>query len=204
MILYGHPISQHVRRVIMLCKESDIPCDFKLVKLEEGEHMTPEFKKLNPNSMVPTIDDDGFILWESNTIMRYLCEKHKKTAGDFYPSAIQERANVDKWLDWVHTRLNPPVHTIGLNMLVLRDKADKELIATNKKTWIDEVLPVIETSLSYTNFLANNKLSIADLAAASVFGMAEMCQIDISKFPATTEWFNRIKSRNSFKETAFN
>ena len=105
MKLYGNPWSNAARRVQMLCEELAIPYSYETVDLMNGKQYTPEFQKLNPNSKVPVIDDDGFVLWESHAIMRYLADKHQARA--WYPSDAKARTQVEQWLDWNQTRLGP-------------------------------------------------------------------------------------------------
>ena len=69
--------------------------------MEHGVVKTPDYLKMNPNSLVPTIDDDGFVLWESHAIVRYLAAKHG--AGTLWPADLKQRADSDRWMDWAHT-----------------------------------------------------------------------------------------------------
>ena len=69
--------------------------------MEHGVVKTPQYVKMNPNSLVPTIDDDGFVLWESHAIVRYLAAKHG--AGTLWPADLKQRADSDRWMDWAYT-----------------------------------------------------------------------------------------------------
>src|SRR5690349_3867301 len=95
MRLYYSPFSPNARRALMTATHLGVPVERLLVDLRKGEQKRPEYLKLNPNGKVPTLDDDGFVLWESRSIMMYLCDK---TPGQtLYPSELRARADVNRW-----------------------------------------------------------------------------------------------------------
>src|SRR5262249_61213020 len=81
----------------------------------------PFYKKMNPNSRVPTIDDGGFVLWESNAIVRYLAAKHG--AGSLWPNDLRERADSDRWMDWSTVHVGPAINPVFWGLI--RTPADK-------------------------------------------------------------------------------
>lgn len=199
MKLYGHPFSGNVRRVQMFCEECSIPYTYQTVDLMNGEQYSPAYLAINPNGKVPAIDDDGYVLWESQTILRYLADKHKKS--QWYPTDLKERAEVDKWLDWNHTRLGPEVGKIAFNMLILKDKGDQAKIKDGKK-WLEKILPVMDNHLKRQPYLCGNQITIADLAAVTNLAYLEMCQYDLSPYSAVAKWYESMKKRPSFAKTA--
>jgi glutathione S-transferase len=106
MELYGMPLSQPTRSVMLLCAENNIPYNLTLVDARKFDTKKPEFLKLFPVGYAPAINDEGFLLTESAAVMQYLCEKHQLTS--WYPfegtdgQAIQARAKVNFWLHWHH------------------------------------------------------------------------------------------------------
>src|SRR4029453_3083636 len=82
---------------------------------------TPQYRKLNPNAMIPTIVDDGFVLWESNAIVRYLSEKH--ATGTLWPEDRRVRAEADKWMDWQQTTFWPALRPLFMGLI--RTPAEK-------------------------------------------------------------------------------
>lgn len=199
MKLYGHPFSNNVRRVQMLCEECGIPYRYETIDLMQGEQYSPAFLALNPNGAVPVIDDDGFVLWESQAIMRYLADKHE--ASTWYPTELKARARVDAWLDWNHTRLGPETGKIAFNTLFLGDKGDKQKIEEGK-TMLEKVLPVLESALGAQSYIGGNQPTLADLAAVPNFAFLEMCRYDFGHYPAINAWYGAMKRRNSFAATA--
>jgi len=199
MKLYGHSWSNAARRVQMLCEELGIPYTYETVDLMGGKQYTPEFQKLNPNSKVPAIDDDGFMLWESQAIMRYLADKHKAHA--WYPTDPKARARVEQWLDWNQTRLGTEAGKIMFNTHFAGDKRNDQAIEDAKK-WLEKIFPVMDAELKNRSYLSGDQPTLADLAAASNLAYLEMCQYDLKPYSAITRWYDAMKKRPSFAKTA--
>lgn len=201
MKLYGHPYSAAARRVQVLCEECAIPYTYQTVDLMKGEQYTPAYLALNPNAKVPVIDDDGFVLWESQAIMRYLCDKHK--AQTWYPAEPKARAQTESWLDWNQTRLGPEASKIMFNTHFAGDKGNPQAIE-DAKTWLAKILPMMDGELSKRKYLCGDQPTLADLAAATNIAYLEACKYDLSAYPAVTKWYGTIKNRPSFAKTAPN
>jgi len=199
MKLYGHPWSNAARRAQMLCEECGIPYTYQVVELMKGEQYTPPFVALNPNSKVPVMDDDGFRLWESQAIMRYLADKHK--AHTWYPTEPKARAQVEQWLDWNQTRLGPEAGKIMFNTHFAGDKRNDQAIEGAKK-WLEKILPVLDAELTKHAYLCGDQPTLPDLAAATNVAYLEMCEYDLKPYPAVTRWYDAMKKRPSFAKTA--
>ena len=97
--IWGRTNSVNVKKALWAAEELGLQYERINAGLEHGVNKTPEYLAMNPTGLVPTIDDDGFKLWESHTIVRYLAAKH----GRLYPAALQARADAERWMDWTHT-----------------------------------------------------------------------------------------------------
>jgi len=199
MKLYGHPFSSHARRVQMFCEELGVPYDYQVVDLFNKKQHAAEFLAMNPNGKVPVIDDDGFVLWESHAILRYLADKHG--AHSWYPVDIKARSQVERWLDWNHTRLGPEVGKIAFNTLVLREKGNAQAIEDGKK-WLLIILPVLDGELGKRRYVCGNDITIADLATVTSLAYLEKCQYSLADYPAIAKWYEAMKQRPSFAATA--
>ncbi|MGZ8260935.1 MAG: glutathione S-transferase family protein [Caldimonas sp.] len=102
MRLYYHPASTTSRTVMLFAAESGIPLDMKVVDLFTGEHTKPEFETINPNHLVPVLEDGDFRLTESSAILKYLADK---AGSPLYPKDLQARARVNERMDWINTQL---------------------------------------------------------------------------------------------------
>jgi glutathione S-transferase len=199
MKLYGHPWSNAARRVQILCEECGIPYTYQTVDLMKGEQYQPEYLVINPNSKVPVMDDDGFVLWESQAIMRYLADKHK--AHSWYPTEPKTRARVEQWLDWNQTRLGQEAGKVMFNTHFAGDKRNDQAIEDAKK-WLEKILPVLDGELAQHSYLGGEQPNLADIAVATNLSYLEMCQYDLNPYPAVTRWYERMKQRPSFAKTA--
>ena len=96
--IWGRRNSINVQKVLWCCGELGLPFDRVDAGLQFGVNNTPEYKALNPNGLVPTIDDDGYVRWESHAIVRYLARKHG--TGTLLPQDARAAADADRWMEW--------------------------------------------------------------------------------------------------------
>ncbi len=199
MKIHGNSWSNAARRVQMLCEELKIPYRYETVDLMNGVQYEPAFLKLNPNSKVPVIEDDGFVLWESQAIMRYLADKHKAAA--WYPTDPKARAVVEQWLDWNQTRFSPEAGKIMFNTHFAGERRSDQAIEDARK-WLLKILPVMDGALARQPYLCGDHITIADLAVVTSLAYLEMCRYDLGPYPAIRRWYDGIKARPSFGKTA--
>src|ERR1700722_850196 len=123
--IWGRHTSINVQKVFWCCDELDVAFDQKEVGGEFGGLDTPQYLDMNPNGRIPTIEDDGFVLWEANTIVRYLCAKHG--LGRLYPSELAARIDAERWMDWQICHILPGMVTMFFGLIRTpeesRDKA---------------------------------------------------------------------------------
>ena len=103
--VWGRATSSNVQKVMWLVGELELPHERVDVGGAFGGNDTPEFLAMNPNGLVPTVEDAGVVLWESHAIVRYLALKHAK--GTICPDDLGARAMADRWMDWLVTTVNP-------------------------------------------------------------------------------------------------
>ena len=99
--IWGRVNSVNVKKALWAAEELGLKYERINAGMEHGVNKTPEYLRMNPTGLVPTIDDDGFTLWESHSIVRYLAAKHG--AGTLWPTDVKARADVDRWMDWTHS-----------------------------------------------------------------------------------------------------
>jgi glutathione S-transferase len=180
-----------------LLEIAGIPNRKEIVDLDAGAHMSAGFLVINPNHQVPVLDDDGFVLTESNAILRYLCGKHSLT--DWYPPETETRAQVDTWLDWNQCRLAQPVIDVVVNSLFLGENGDADAIERGKAALV-ETGAILATHLRKTPYLAGSKPTIADLSVASnitQLGLADA----IPDHEEIRDWYARVCEIEGFRKT---
>ena len=204
--IYGFPLSQPVRSVLLLCQAADIKYDFVLVDALKGQNLKPEFKAIHPAGLLPAIEEDGLgVLGECSAIMVYLAETRKLT--EWYPLDPARRARVNFWMSWNHS--NTRVCTSGVlrnKMFPPRGGAGDELIATAQKI-LKGSLAFMEIQLQRTKYLVDgDKPTIADLVilteldqnSTEGFGF-----VDLSPYPAVTRWMKQVASDVPTYQTVF-
>lgn len=187
--LYGSAKSRGLRTLWML-GELGIPYEHKDYLPRSPETKTPEFVALNPNSRVPVIDDDGFVLSESMAINLYLAKKHKSA---LYPADPKSEALAWQWSLWETDRLDRQIVNYQNHTSSLPAAERKADIA--EAAW-KEVVPafdVLETALKKSAWLAGPAFSVADLNVASALFRA--LSIDLGKWPHIKAWLERCWER---------
>ena len=187
--LYGS-VNSRAMRCIWMLNELGVSYDHKDWLPRAPETKTPEFRALNANSRVPTIDDDGFILSESMAINIYLAKKHQ---SPLYPADAKQEALVLQWSFWETDRLDRQVVDYQRHSSQLPAAERKPEIA--KAAWDEcaQSFDVLEAALKKNEWLAGPSFSVGDLNVAGALfrGLA----LDLSKWPKTQAWLKRCWDR---------
>ncbi|KAJ8905841.1 hypothetical protein NDN08_002346 [Rhodosorus marinus] len=192
MIVYGSPLSQPTRAVRILLASNNIDYEFRKVNLREVENKSEWFLKLNPNGLVPVIDDDGFILSEAAAIMAYVCESRNLHA--IYPPDTRKRALVNQWLHWAHSNSRLGTRVVLSEKLLNRKARPGEMES------FAGALHVLDDHLSARNYLVD-ELSIADLFVCVDLDQTHIANIyDFSEFPNVLGWLSRLAALNGYDE----
>jgi glutathione S-transferase len=170
------------------------------VDLRKGEQKNPEYLKLKPNGKVPTLDDDGYLLWESRAIMMYLADQAPDQT--LYPREPRARADVHHWLFWDAVHFSPAVQLVSyerfLKGLLGLGAPDPKEVERGEKL-LAPLLPVLDSHLARREWLCDNALTLADLSLATPLVTAERAQIALP--PNVTAWFARVQTLEAWKAT---
>ena len=196
--ILGRANSANVQKVTWACGEMGLPFDREDVGGAFGRTKDPEYLEMNPNSRVPTIIDDGFVLWESNAIVRYLAGLHGR--GTLAPTDPKVYADADRWMDWQQTTVLPLMTPIFWG-LVRTPEAERNHAVINQA--IEDMIPVaaiLEKRLEGRDYLTGGSLTIADIPVAiQIYRYVSLVQ-DRPKTPKMDAWYARIADRPAFKE----
>lgn len=198
--LWGRNNSVNVQKAIWCLEELKLPYERVDAGMQYGVVNTPEFRSMNPNGLVPVIDDGGTVLWESNAIVRYLAAKYGK--GTLWPEDPVARAHSDKWMDWCATTYWPPMRTIfwGLIRTPPEKRNLEEIEAARKKS--AEVLTVLDAALSRSDYIAGSALTMGDIPLGCIswrwFGVKDM---ERPARPNVEAWFKRLSQREAFRKS---
>lgn len=198
LTIYGRDSSINVRKVLWACAELGI--DYRREDWGIGFRSTrePSFLAMNPNAMVPVIEDDGFVLWESNSILRYLAAQY----GDdtFYPAAPRERAGVDQWIDWQAADLNR-AWSYAFMALVRKSEAhgDARQLAASIEGWTG-FMRVLEQQLDKTGaFVAGAGFTLADIPIGLSVNRWFGTPFSHAELPAVAAYYDRLAARPGFR-----
>jgi glutathione S-transferase len=162
--IWGRISSINVRKVVLTAQMLHVPFERVDAGAGFGVVRTPEYLARNPNALVPTLEDDGFVLWESNVIVRYLCAKH--SPGDLYPTALRERFDAERWMDWQQTTLNGAGREAFIQLFrTPEDQRSEQRIAASVAA-TEPLLAMLDAHLARQPFLAGERLTMADIPIA--------------------------------------
>lgn len=198
--LWGRANSSNVMKVIWLLEELGLPYERVDVGGPFGGTATPEYRAMNPLGLVPSLEEDGgFHLFESNAILRYLCNAHAP-ATPLYPTAPRPRATVEAWMDFQQTALNRPMSTVFQGLIRTppekRDNAAiSEATAEAAKIW-----GILDQRLASQPYLAGDSFTLADIP----FGVHAHRWINMTipgrpEAPALAAWYQQLVGRSAYK-----
>ncbi|MGH6896775.1 MAG: glutathione S-transferase family protein [Geminicoccaceae bacterium] len=163
-----------------------------------GRADTPAYLAMNPNGKTPTINDRGFILWESNAIVRYLCGCYG--AGSLMPDTAQGRATADQWMEWHKTTVYPDY--INLFWAIVRTEPalrDSGTIASLSKS-LGASLKILDGHLGQQPYVAGDPLTMADIPLGSAIHRYFHLDIARPELPNVTAWHQRLCDRSAYRE----
>jgi glutathione S-transferase len=204
LIIWGRANSSNVQKVLWACGELNL--EFQRIDIGGpfGGTSDPAYRSKNPNGRVPTIEDDGFVLWESNAILRYLA------AGDPQHRLLPEnldrraRANIDRWMDWQLVSLGLTLRNL---FLLLSGRAGASASPSQITAATDETVEmfrILEDYLSTQPYVGGNQFTLADIPVGiSTHRWLEL-SIDRPPMPALRSWYDRISARAAFQSVRAN
>jgi len=168
MTLWGRKSSINVQKVLWVLAELDLRegADFKQIDagLHFGINKTPEYLKLNPNGLVPTLEDGSLVLWESNTIMRYLAKKFSSTGA--FPYDLASQASSDKWMDWQISTLWPSLRVPFLGLTRVPEEERDYSAIKNAFQESNRLLGIFDGVLANQAFCSCSKFNLGDINIA--------------------------------------
>ncbi len=161
--IWGRLNSLNVQKAMFCVLETGVAYTRTDAGMEHGVVSSDEYKAMNPNSVVPTIQDDDFVLWESNVIVRYLAAKH--AAGVLWPLDPRQRADSDRWMDWQQTTFNPPLTTAFWERVRTPGKTPAAQLEQASQR-LEKSIDILEAALAQREWLGGASFNMADCAMA--------------------------------------
>ena len=195
--IMGRASSINVRKVLWACAEMEIPFEREDWGTGFKSTRTPEFLALNPNAMVPVIQDGDFILWESNSILRYLAARYN--ASSLYPHEARARARVDQWIDWQASDLNKSWSYAFMSLVRHSpEHQDSLALATACNEWSRHI-EILNRQLASTGaYVAGNEFSLADIPIGLSVNRWFETPLAHPDFPAVSDYYERLSHRPGY------
>jgi glutathione S-transferase len=198
LTIWGRANSVNVQKVLWCLAELDIAYERIDAGMAFGKNDRPEYLAMNPNGRVPTLVDGDYVLWESNSIMRYLNLAFGR-GSPIYPASPQARAAVDRWLDWTLSTLQPVDRPVFW-ALVRTPVEKRDMVAIQKDVDAEAVVwRIPEALFASRRFIEGDQFTIADIAIGAFarrwFGVEGVSK---PKLPNLERWYAQISERPGF------
>ncbi len=197
--VWGRKTSINVQKVMWAVAELGLPHERIDAGGAFGKVDTPEFAKLNPNRLVPVIDDGGFSLWESASIVRYLGQRYG--SGTLAPLDTLDVARADQWMEWASTSLYGDIISTVFWQLIRTPAAERknEAVAASIKR-AGERLAILDAQLAGRSYILGEALTVADIPAGALMYRYFTLQIDRPALPNVEAWYARLSARPAYRD----
>ena len=195
--IWGRNNSVNVKKVLWAAEELGLAYERIDVGMQFGVVKTPEYLRLNPNALVPTIEDDGFVLWESHAIVRYLAAKHG--ARGLWPLEPRSRADAERWMEWAYTFLAAFRPVFWGLVRTAPGKRDLKAIEEGRNRCA-ELLAVPEAALATRPYLGGDTLTTGDIPLGCHVQLWMRLPIERPAHPMLDAWFARLCARPAFRK----
>jgi glutathione S-transferase len=196
--IWGRRNSINVQKVLWCCGELDLKHERIDAGMSFGVNDTPEYKAMNPNGLVPTIDDAGFILWESHAIVRYLSRKHG--AGTLWPDEARAAADADRWMDWYATTMWANLRPVFWNLVRTPPEKRNMTEVEECRQKLAANFAIIEALLRKRDYIGGDGFTMADIPMGVAAYRWFNLPIERPAMPHFERWYERISERPAFKQ----
>ncbi len=196
--IWGRPYSSNVIPVIWTAAELGLDFKLNLAGGSFGVLDTEDYEKLNPNRLIPTIRDDGFVLWESHAIVRYLADRYG--LGTLCPRDVQTRGHADQWMEWCGTRAFPAVFPLFWDTVRTEpEKRDMDMVA-KKAEVAGRLLAILDAHLADRSFVAGDIFTMGDIPLGTVAYRYFNVAVERPPLPYMEAWYARLSERPAYQK----
>ncbi len=197
--LYGVGLSFNVSKVRFCLNYLNLKYDWVQTNPMAGETRTPEYFSISPTGKIPALEIDGFKIFESSSINRYLATINNSS---IYPQDAKKRAIVDAWTDYVAIHVAHAMGRVLFNRVfapMSGQKVDPESLRVGLE-FLDKYFPILEKQFSENIYLAGKEFSLADINLLAVLDPLELAEINIDRFPSLRKWRASLKSQPFYQK----
>jgi glutathione S-transferase len=194
--IWGRDNSINVQKALWCCEEMEVPYERVDAGGSFGVVNTQQYRNLNPNGLVPTIEDDGFVLWESNAIVRYLCAKH--SAGKLWPEDLKVRAEADRWMDWQNSAFWPAFRPLFWNLVRTPVDQREEAAMEESRLKTAEILGYLDAHLRNRSYIVGDALTMGDIPLGCAIWRWLSLPIERPELANVQRWFELLGTRPAY------
>jgi glutathione S-transferase len=196
--IWGRTTSSNVQKVLWCCGELGLEFERVDVGGPFGGNQDPQYLAMNPNGLVPTVKDGDLIMWESNTICRYLCTT--RNGEQLYPKGIEARTHVERWMDWQLSSVGPPMGALLFGLIRTRpEQRDHAAIETARRKAL-AAWTIVEDALDGRAYLAGEHLTLAEITLGMLAYRWHAFPIERPLLKNLKAWYERMRQRPAFKQ----
>ncbi len=200
--IIGRKTSSNVMKVLWACTEMGLDFERDDLGGPFGGNDSPEYQALNPNGLVPTIVEDDFVLWESNSIVRYLAHEHGN--GTLWPSDARTRARAERWMDWQLSTMAPAIGPV-FRGLVRTPEAERDMAAIGKaRDGLAGAMAILDRYLGETEFVAGPDFTVGDIPVGIGTFRWFALPIEREDYPNLKRWYDALCERAGYREHVMN
>ena len=196
--IWGRANSINVQKVLWCCGEINLKYERIDAGMQFGVNNTPEYKAMNPNALVPTINDDGFVLWESQAIVRYLARKYG--LGTLCPSDPKACADADRWMDWNATTVWLNLRPIFWNLVRTPPEKRDPALVTDSRNKLAANMAILDAHLANRQYMIGNALTMGDIPLGTAVQRWFNLPIEREDFRNLEAYYRRLQGRSAFKQ----
>ena len=195
LTVYGRKSSANVQKVHWICLEGNL--EFKSINIggKYGGHTSKEFKQINPNSTIPVLKDDNFIIYESNSIIKYISDKF-----NILKSNNQKNTALNnQWIDWASLAFGSQCATFTAHNMLLPIEQRNSAVAAEAKKKIIACFEILNNQLNKNTFILNDELSLADIPIGCWLHRCVILDLKFSEFKSLDRWYRKLKKNKAFE-----
>jgi glutathione S-transferase len=197
--LWGRANSVNVMKVLWLLEELALPFERIEAGGAFGRTRDPDYAAMNPNATVPTlVMPNGFSLWESNAILRYLC-RTQPGGNAFYPEAPEARADVERWMDWQLGALAEPMRVIFWTFVRTPEPERDLAAAARARDAAERLWRMVDAQLARRGGCLAGAFSIADIVLGCFAHRWFALPVERAALPALAGWYERLQDRPGYR-----
>lgn len=196
--IWGRTTSSNVQKVLWTCAELDIAFERVDWGGPFGGNKDPAYLKLNPNGLVPTVETDGLVIWESNTICRYLCTRH---GGEkLHPGDPARRTHVERWMDWQLSSVGAPMGVLLFGLVRTRPEQRDPAAIEAARVKAASSWQIVDEALEGRPYLAGAEPTLAEIVLGTLVYRWHAFPIERPTFANLKAWYERLRQRPGFKK----